>query len=63
MVQDGVAWFRERGNIEWKTTVLVASDPEAVDADADGVPDLAETSGGSLYWHPDDRSAAAPAAH
>jgi hypothetical protein len=62
MVQDGTAWFRERGNIEWKTSVLVAADPGTVDTDEDGVPDLAETASGSLYWHPDDRpSASAPA--
>jgi hypothetical protein len=54
MVRDGVTWFREKNNIEWKVEVNVVNDVMSVDTDMDGVPDLIEEQNGLLYWHPDD---------
>ena len=56
MVQDGVTWFRNTGNIEWKKRIKVVEDETKLDSDADGVPDLDEIKAGTLYWHPDSKS-------
>lgn len=53
MVHEGVTWFRERHNIEWKTPILVAPDETRVDTDNDGMPDAEENVIGRLWWHPD----------
>jgi hypothetical protein len=54
MVQDGVTWFRDQSNIEWKKKIIVATDPMSVDTDSDGYPDVVEQERGMLYWNPDD---------
>jgi len=54
MVRDGVTWFREANNIEWKQTLIVADDPWTVDTDGDRLPDLWEMQNDRLFWHPDD---------
>lgn len=54
LVHDGVTWFREVHNLEWKQTLIVASDPLTVDTDGDALPDTWETANGRLFWHPDD---------
>lgn len=55
MVREGVTWFASRGNIEWKTSVIVTDDLMSIDTDADGLPDTIENQIGTLYWHPDDK--------
>ncbi|NLX13586.1 MAG: hypothetical protein GXY44_08035 [Phycisphaerales bacterium] len=54
MVHEGVTWFRDAHNIEWKQPLIVADDPWSVDTDGDGLPDLWEIENGRLFWHPDD---------
>jgi hypothetical protein len=56
MVQEGVTWFANKGNIEWKGKVTVVADEYSVDTDGDGCSDLFEIQNGMLYWHPDDCS-------
>ena len=55
MVHDGVTWFRERNNIEWKKTIIVAVNDTDVDSDDDSIPDVIEECAKMLYWHPDDK--------
>ncbi len=54
MVRDGVAWFHDLHNIEWKKSIIVATSETDIDTDGDGVPDVTEDQNGTLYWHPDD---------
>ncbi|HBG27678.1 MAG: hypothetical protein A2Y10_10250 [Planctomycetes bacterium GWF2_41_51] len=54
MVQDGVAWFREKNNIEWKKEIIVSTNETYIDTDNDGASDVYEQANGLLYWHPDD---------
>ena len=54
MVRDGVNWFRDRNNIEWKKEIIVATNVTDIDTDGDGIPDVTEELNGTLYWHPDD---------
>lgn len=54
MVRDGITWFRNYNNIEWKMPIIVASSETDVDTDRDGVPDVTEDANGKLYWNPDD---------
>ncbi len=53
MVREGVTWFREQNNIEWKMPILVTPDETRVDTDGDGMADLDEIAAGRLWWHPD----------
>lgn len=54
IVRDGVTWFREQNNIEWKTPIRVAADVYSVDSDGGGVPDVVEEKYGLLPWYPGD---------
>jgi hypothetical protein len=54
MVRDGVTWFHEQNNIEWKMEIIVAANETDVDTDKDGVPDVTEEANGGLYWYPGD---------
>jgi hypothetical protein len=53
LVREGVTWFREQNNLEWKAPLIVAEDERRVDTDGDGRPDLWESANGQLWWHPD----------
>jgi hypothetical protein len=55
MVQEGVTWFEDKGNIEWKEQVIVVDDI-TLDTDGDGCSDIYEMNNGMLFWHPDDCS-------
>lgn len=57
MVREGVTWFREHNNIEWKQPVVVATNEIYVDTDEDGIPDVTEEQAGSLAWVPAFRPA------
>ena len=54
LVREGVAWFRQKGNIEWKTPIIVADDVYSIDSDGDGIPDIVELEYGLLPWYPYD---------
>lgn len=54
MVDDGVTWFHEQNNIEWKKEIVVATNETDIDTDGDECPDVVEDAIGRLYWHPDD---------
>ncbi len=54
MVRENITWFRDRNNIEWQRSVVVAAHEDDVDTDRDGYSDVWEQSRGRLYWHPGD---------
>ncbi|MFI4912147.1 MAG: GxGYxYP domain-containing protein [Sedimentisphaeraceae bacterium JB056] len=56
LVRDGVTWFRERNNLEWKMPVKVVADKYSVDTDNDGICDIVEMNNGLLPWYPFDGS-------
>ncbi|MHB1459623.1 MAG: hypothetical protein ACYC0V_22150, partial [Armatimonadota bacterium] len=60
IVRDGVTWFHDQNNIEWKKQIIVAVNETDVDTDGDGVPDVTEQTNGTLYWDPADGYAFAP---
>ena len=52
MVREGVTWFHEYNNIEWKNPLVVATNETDIDTDGDGIPDVTEEQDGSLVWVP-----------
>ncbi|MHB9035861.1 MAG: hypothetical protein ACYC64_04280 [Armatimonadota bacterium] len=57
VVRDGVSWFRDQNNIEWKRAIIVATYESDVDTDSDLIADVTENANGGLYWDPDDGTA------
>ena len=54
MIREGDCWFRNKNNIEYKKTFIVAVNVNDIDTDGDGFSDVKEEASGTLYWHPDD---------